>query len=286
VSGLPDAVHRPLPVDGARYTIQDAAGTVRSVGPRWRHLLEGVDDVPKAAIVALEGLGEVLTEAGGSGADLIALSRGVDQRLTALSDDHGATANLVEVVGEHDPLVHATESVDRLLSIVGRTIADSYVPRAEGRLDRINISGGGVPKTPVDGAEVAFDGLVGDRQNARRHHGRPWQALCLWSTGVIDALVAEGHPISAGSAGENLTLGGLEWSTLRLGTRLVVGDGADAVVIELSAWAEPCAKNNQWFADGDSRRMHHDRHPGWSRAYAAVVSPGKVAVGDVVRVVP
>ena len=35
-------------------------------------------------------------------------------------------------------------------------------------------------------------GIVGDRQGNRQHHGRPWQALCLFSIYVIDDLAACG----------------------------------------------------------------------------------------------
>ncbi len=43
---------------------------------------------------------------------------------------------------------------------------------------------------------------------------------------------------------------------------------------EISAFAEPCSKNAQWFVGGNFRRMHHGLHPGWSRAYAWVLEPG------------
>jgi MOSC domain-containing protein YiiM len=69
-------------------------------------------------------------------------------------------------------------------------------------------SDGGVPKHSTDHVTVGFRGVDGDRQATRAHHGSPWQALCLWSREVIDALVAEGHPIAPGAAGENVTIAG------------------------------------------------------------------------------
>ena len=98
---------------------------------------------------------------------------------------------------------------------------------------------------------------------------------------MIDALAAEGHPIVAGAAGENLTLTGIDWSTLRPGVQLLIGQ----VLCETSAWAVPCRKNDQWFT-GRSDRIDHDRHPGWSRIYAWVVEPGTVTTGDPVVVEP
>ncbi|MCU1344112.1 MAG: hypothetical protein JWL70_378 [Acidimicrobiia bacterium] len=148
-------------------------------------------------------------------------------------------------------------------------------PPSTGRVAQLNASGGGVPKLPVEHVDVNWRGLVGDRQATRVHHGRPWQALCLWSMEVIEQLRADGHPISAGAAGENITLVGLDWASVRTGVQVQVGD----VVCEISAPALPCSKNRRWFLGGDVGAMHHDRGP-VSRAYATVVRPGTIAQGD------
>jgi MOSC domain-containing protein YiiM len=108
------------------------------------------------------------------------------------------------------------------------------------------------------------------------------QALCLWSAEVIDALRAEGHPIEPGLAGENITLAGIDWASVQPGTQMLIGD----VLAEISAWSTPCVKNAPWFVDRDFHRMDHDRHPGWSRAYAWVREPGTVRQGDKVIVEP
>lgn len=153
--------------------------------------------------------------------------------------------------------------------------AAGQLPTGLGHVHRLNRSDGGVPKTAVDAVEVGWRGVIGDRQAARQHHGRPWQALCLWSQEVIDAFAADGHPIAAGSAGENITLRGLDWAQVRPGTRLRVG----GVLCEISSWALPCKKNARWFTSGDFMLMHHDRGP-VSRAYATVLEPGSIRVGD------
>ena len=88
---------------------------------------------------------------------------------------------------------------------------------AEGTVAGLFASDGGVPKRPIPVAEVGYRGVSGDRQAARKHHGRVWQALCLWSVEVIDGFAAAGHPIVPGSAGENVTIAGVDWSTLRPG---------------------------------------------------------------------
>ncbi|HSJ27693.1 MAG TPA: MOSC domain-containing protein [Acidimicrobiia bacterium] len=149
-----------------------------------------------------------------------------------------------------------------------------------GRIHQINLSEGGVPKRPVDSAVVNTRGVVGDLQTDTVHHGHPEQALCIWSLEVIEALQAEGHPIAPGYAGENITVAGLDWNRVLPGTTLLFGE---AVVAPVTFPATPCSKNAAWFLQRDFRRMSHDRHPGWSRMYASVVTGGTIQVGDSVR---
>jgi MOSC domain-containing protein YiiM len=192
-------------------------------------------------------------------------------------------------VQRHDPDL-ARRVLAVALPMLGRALADvrDTLPfgGAQGHVTSVNTSGGGVPKQSIHRADIAIDGgLAGDRQAAPRHHGRPWQAVCLWSQEVIDGLAAEGHPIAAGNAGENLTVAGLDWATLRPGHLLAVGDGRKGALLEVTAYAIPCSKNARWFSDGDSARMSHEVRPGRSRLYAAVLRGGPVAEGDAVEVV-
>ncbi len=179
---------------------------------------------------------------------------------------------------------HVVHDVSHHLGDVGRGLhlLGAGAPTQEGVVAALHVSDGGVPKLPVESAEVGDRGLVGDRQATRQHHGRPLQALCLWSSEVIGALQAEGHPIAPGLAGENITVTGVDWSTIRPGVQLLVGD----VLAEISAYAVPCKKNAPWFTRGDFNRMSHDRHPGWSRAYAWVREPGTIRSGDRVVIEP
>jgi len=133
-----------------------------------------------------------------------------------------------------------------------------------------------VPKLPVASALVAERGIVGDEQADRVHHGHPEQALCLFSLEVIEAMQAEGHSIGAGSAGENITVTGLDWAEVVPGREMTIGP----VRIEITDYAAPCSKNAQWFEGGRFNRMHADRHPGESRVYARVLEGGPIATGD------
>ena len=180
---------------------------------------------------------------------------------------------------------HAVHEILHHLHDVGRIRAHlgDGVPSQTGSVAQLNIGSGGVPKNPVAEAEVTVAGMTGDHHNDRVHHGRGFQALCLYSKDVIEALNAEGHPIYPGAAGENITVEGIDWTTLRPGTVISIGDD---VTIELSSYATPCAKNAAWFADREFRRMLHDTNPGWSRIYATVLAPGRVRTGDQVVVEP
>jgi len=149
------------------------------------------------------------------------------------------------------------------------------------RIHQINLSDGGVPKLPVHEAEVTPLGLVGDRQANTKHHGGPERALCLYALERITALQGEGHPISPGSTGENLTLAGLNWVQVIPGTRLLLGD---EVVIEITKYTLPCAKIARSFIDGEIDRMEQEQHPGWSRVYAKVLVEGYVQTGDSVYI--
>jgi hypothetical protein len=147
--------------------------------------------------------------------------------------------------------------------------------RAGGMVVQLSVSAGGLPKLPIDPAQVTWKGMVGDRQATRRHHGRPWQALCIWSSEVIDAFAEMGHPLAPGRAGENITVSGLHWPDVRAGVRLRVGE----VLCEVSSFALPCRSNRPWFINGDFTVMHHERGP-VSRVYATVLEPGVVRVGE------
>jgi MOSC domain-containing protein YiiM len=149
-----------------------------------------------------------------------------------------------------------------------------------GRVHAIHVSSGGVPKQTRDRCVVRADGLDGDRQRDLRHHGGPLRAVSLYSLELIEALQAEGHLIAPGTTGENLTLAGVRWDTLAIGTRLDVG----AVALTLTGYAHPCTNIASSFRDEAFVRISQKVHPGWSRYYAKVDREGEIRVGDAVRV--
>lgn len=145
-----------------------------------------------------------------------------------------------------------------------------------GRIFSINTSPGGVPKLPVPEALVSTCGLFGDSQRNRRFHGGPARAVCLFSIERIRALEAEGHPIAAGSTGENITVSGIDWNLVAPGLVIEVGEA----VLEITAFTTPCRTIRDSFADGTFMRMSHKLYPGWSRVYARVLAEGMVRTDD------
>jgi MOSC domain-containing protein YiiM len=149
-----------------------------------------------------------------------------------------------------------------------------------GTISSINLSNGGVPKGRVTDAKVSRSGLLGDAQNDTKHHGGPERAVCVYSLEKIRSLQEEGHPINVGTAGENLTLEGLDWDLVVPGTRLRVGD---EVVLEVASFTNPCKTIKASFIDQRFVRIAQKFHPGWSRVYARVLAEGEIHCGDIVE---
>ncbi len=142
-------------------------------------------------------------------------------------------------------------------------------------------SAGGVPKISVDRVAVWITGMEGDRQANRRFHGGPNRALCLYSQERINALASEGHLVSNGVLGENVTISGLDWSAVRPGVRLRLGE----VDAEVTAYASPCEKIAHAFTERAFKRVSQRVNPGWSRVYVNILREGTLALGDTVQLV-
>lgn len=149
-----------------------------------------------------------------------------------------------------------------------------------GLVESLQASGGGVPKTSIPVAVLGPGGVEGDVQGNRANHGRPWQAVCLYSADRIAELAAEGHPIAAGTVGENLTISGIDWSRMRGGLTIAIGDA----VLRTTSPAAPCHKIGDCFVERHWHRIDHVEHPGWARWYASVRRGGTVRPGDPVTV--
>jgi MOSC domain-containing protein YiiM len=115
------------------------------------------------------------------------------------------------------------------------------------------------------------------------HHGGPDRAVCLFSLERIRSLQTEGHPIDVGTAGENVTLEGIDWELVVPGAQVRIGD---QVVLEIASFTNPCKTIRASFVDGEFVRIAQKLHPGWSRVYARVLSEGEIHFGDPVELDP
>jgi MOSC domain-containing protein YiiM len=122
--------------------------------------------------------------------------------------------------------------------------------------------------------------MEGDRQRNLKHHGGPDRSLCLYSADLIERLQGEGHPIVAGSTGENVTVSGVDWRLLQPGVIVAIGE----IEVEVTSFAQPCRNIGGSFRLRRSSRVSPVKHPGEARVYARVRREGMVAVGDPVVV--
>jgi MOSC domain-containing protein YiiM len=97
------------------------------------------------------------------------------------------------------------------------------------------------------------------------------------------ALQAEGHPVVPGALGENVLVEGVEWSDVVPGARLQLGA---EVLLEVTRYTSPCINIRPSFSHGNYARISEKRNPGWSRVYARVLAPGRIAAGDPVSLLP
>lgn len=133
----------------------------------------------------------------------------------------------------------------------------------------INISSGGVPKLPVESVYIREQGLEGDGHNHEKHY-RLTQAVCLQDAEQLDRLTAMGYPLGPGTAGENLTVRGLNVNHLPIGTLLEFTGG---VVLEITRERPTC-----YVMDQIHPQLKEDA-TGCHGMYAKVLSSGQLAVG-------
>ncbi|MAC97406.1 MAG: sulfurase [Euryarchaeota archaeon] len=143
----------------------------------------------------------------------------------------------------------------------------------------INISTqGGVPKLPINKAQIKFEGVDGDFNKFRteKKNSTGTRAVTLFSLEQIEKLKSEGHAIDVGTTGENITIEGVDWPSLEVGARMMIGEA----MIELSEPTAPCSKIGKSFIDGAFSRIDHELELGWSRWSASVIEEGQVEIGS------
>ncbi|GDX15147.1 hypothetical protein LBMAG03_12460 [Actinomycetes bacterium] len=256
-------------VDNYTYEGTDAHRTLLNLGELWAHHVHGRTPSVDTMLRSADALAKLFAPL----ANTDEPSSPPTERLTMLG------MRAAERIDSIDPIALERALRDMWAPLAALGADGAPVAAPSGVVVGLFLSDGGVPKSAVDSVEVGYRGVIGDRQASRQHHGRPWQALCLWSADVVADLATSGHPIHVGSAGENISIRGIDWSLMRPGMRLSLG----TVRATLTAYAIPCHKNARWFSDGDYERMSHERGDA-SRLYARVDQPGRISVGDRMQV--
>lgn len=142
----------------------------------------------------------------------------------------------------------------------------------------------GIDKQPVDTPLwLGHEGLTGDMQGDRKHHGGPDKAVHHYPYEHYAAWRGElgGAPLldRPGAFGENLSTTGLDESTVAIGDVFRLGEA----LIEVSQGRQPCWKLNARFAVADmAARVQKSGRTGW---YYRVIEAGRVAAGDKLRLV-
>ena len=142
-----------------------------------------------------------------------------------------------------------------------------------GKLLGIFTSNGGVPKMPVNSAEIRFEGISGDDQNDKKHHGGIMRAICVLENELLVKLQSEGHPIMPGTTGENLLVEGFN---LSIGSKISIG----TVELEVVSAATPCKTISKSFTDGFFNRMSDKKYAGETRWYCRVLKEGTIRISD------
>ena len=250
-----------ITVGNYTYSATDVERTIANLDSLWQHHTYD-SHIPDGWLAGARGFLAEMCSLGG-----VALPSldNVDSAMTALTNSLAAKyADL------------APDQREAILAAMWRFFPTMRLLSVEhtGTVQHLHASRG-LPKKAIEQADVTWGGIHGDVQSERKHHGRPWQALCLWSSDAITRLRNEGHPIGPGYAGENITVNGIPSTAFRPGAHFRVG----TVRGFFTAYAIPCKKNSAWFTNGDFMRMSHERG-NESRVYAMVTTQGVINIGD------
>lgn len=138
----------------------------------------------------------------------------------------------------------------------------------------INISKGGIPKFPIESVYISKKGLEGDKHNHEKHY-RLTQAVCIQDIERLEELCVKGYPLKPGTAGENITVRGLNVNALPVGTVLEFSGG---VVLEIARTRPTCYVMDQ--IHPKLKEDATDRHG----MYAKVLKEGLLTVGEGIQI--
>ena len=143
-----------------------------------------------------------------------------------------------------------------------------------GRVVAVCLSEGGIPRLPVESAQLTLTGLEGDGHRYDEHYAQE-RAVTLFNWEILQQFDAQCEPFPPGSVGENISLAGIELALLEPGTGLEVGE---AEILLVKRW-RPCHAK-----DAASGRTCGNVQQ-WKGYFASVLRPGEIHPGDSIRVI-
>ncbi len=142
----------------------------------------------------------------------------------------------------------------------------------QGRVVSVNLSEKkGMRKTPVEhGLAVLERGFDGDA-----HAGEWHRQISLLARESIDSMVARGLDVGAGDFAENITTENIDLLALPIGTLLQVGE----VRLEVTQIGKTCHNRCAIYHQAGDCVMPREG------IFAAVKTPGEIAVGDSISII-
>jgi MOSC domain-containing protein YiiM len=145
------------------------------------------------------------------------------------------------------------------------------VATTEGRIRAISISKEkGIPKTNVPEADLeAGLGVVGDVHADGGH-----RQVSLLAAEEIDRMREKGASVSPGEFAENITTQDLDLRTLKVGSKLRVGGGAELVITQLGKTCHGRCSIYERVGDCIMPRQG---------VFARVIASGRIKAGDTIE---
>jgi MOSC domain-containing protein YiiM len=130
----------------------------------------------------------------------------------------------------------------------------------------------GTPKTPVEEAFLSKDhGLEGDA------HAGPWhRQVSLLASESIEQANARGLDVGFGDFAENIATVGVDWKTLPIGTRALLGE---QVMIEITQIGKECHNRCAIYYKAGDCIMPREG------VFARVLAEGRIKCGDPVKII-
>jgi len=140
----------------------------------------------------------------------------------------------------------------------------------------------GFYKSPIEGwANVSSLNIDGDGQADQVHHGGVDKAILAYSADHFETWQSEldGRSVTGGMFGENLTISGLDETSVCIGDQFQIND----VVLEVTQPRQPCWKlGRRWNLKELPKRVIQTARCGW---YCRVLQTGTIQSGLAVQLI-